>query len=653
MPRYTISTPEGTFDIDSPTELTDAQAYAAIAANKPAPAAPPRQPSGTVAPTESGSYWGGFWQGLKDYAKDLVTDPKTMGMVGAGVAAAAVPATGGLSALAIPALGAAGGAGAAMAGRQLRTGTPEDALDVVGEMGKEGALNAALAAVPGAARWAAPKLADRATRLAAKPFWERHAPAAATAALTHNPALAAAVEVAQSPIANRAAARAAKFVGEDLPDAAASLGRRFAGSADQAPLAVDRYMANESGAPRPRLSREVPGYTMDGPAARPAPAPAPADELPVSLDALVEQSRYAPNRSSYQPRTWGDVDMVNGDPNAAALPFTDGVERYMPNRSAFDVPERTWRSQAAQIERMTDSAPGSLAADTLPMPRSAQAEVDDLVLRGQEAYLEPLTRRAVPAPERGARPANPIFDDEPNPFERYAPNESGYQPGAPVADPAPMPRSAQADVDALLDRYAPNASGYDPAALERALDSAPGSMELPESFRVLRGFEAFEDVMARPNPIAAPERPARAVAGAGNPPTMEQPYQPAMFGDDSLAALERQAQQPGRPDLSIDWNDPALQAFEFEGSAAPARAVAPEPATVGAGRTTNLSTGDRARNAAELRRQMGRIDDVKSALRNLGYTANEAAQAATAATASTNTTDEAIAAALRQLSPRR
>ncbi len=188
--------------------------------------------------SEPTTYAGGFWKGLKDYAKDLVSDPTTMAGVGSGIALATTPVTGPWGLAAAGALGAAGGAGGAHIVKQLRSGQAEDPLDVASSMGVEGAIGGAMTAIPPVAGKAGRYLVDRASRLAAPTAstteraiasaLRRHGPAALA---THygGPAAGLAVEAAQSPMVNRGVGRMLEGVGE-IPDAMKSLMGRVSGA---------------------------------------------------------------------------------------------------------------------------------------------------------------------------------------------------------------------------------------------------------------------------------------------------------------------------------------------------------------------------------------------------------------------------------------
>lgn len=307
MPKYAVTINGHTYEVESDHELSDSDAHQAALSQlstsrdteTTAPSGPKPQP---ISADEPSTYAGGFWKGLKDYGKDLVSDPRTMGMVGATAASYALaPETGGLSMLAVPFLGAAGGAGVAHTIKQLRTGEPEDATDVAGSMATEGGINAALAAVPGAARWAGPKLTARAARLAAQPDaarLTRHIAAGTATAMGH-PSIGAMIEAIQSPTVNRLTGEGLNAIGT-IPEVAGRMGRRLMG--DEAPAVVDALTPNRSGyrsgAPFSHVP-EAPGEAM--PATRP-PAPNYADFRPGRSTAYdAEFGPSIPNESGYVP----------------------------------------------------------------------------------------------------------------------------------------------------------------------------------------------------------------------------------------------------------------------------------------------------------------------------------------------------------------
>lgn len=378
MPRrtYEVQIGDDVYDIDSDADLTDDEAISHAMTQAQRDGRGTLRGKGTDTSAEPDSYWGGVWKGLKNYGKDLVTDPATMGMVGAGMATALAPATAGSSLLAVPAfagLGAAGGAGVSHIIKQAASGRPDDSLDVLGDMVTQGGINGALTAVPGAARLAGPKLVQRAERLAAMPMMERNAPAAVAGLITHNPVVTGAVAGAQMPMVNRAAGRALTAIG-DMPETAGRMFGRTRGAAEAAEGTVDRFMPN-----RGRVSREVPGFSMPEEGAA-------AEALPRSPASIVEEGRYSPNVSSYDPNESLDA----GAPSVQAL-----IDRFSPNVSSYG-------DDAARAASDSELMPG-LLSDANAMP--AQAAQPDLASQLRESKVfGPLTDAEPFQPElSGAR----------------------------------------------------------------------------------------------------------------------------------------------------------------------------------------------------------------------------------------------------------
>ena len=102
-----------------------------------------------VSADEPDNWWSGFLRAApRDIGKEALKQAPMLGAAGATLA------TGGtaLPLFASAVLGGAGGAGIRSAARQLRTGTPESAGSVAGEMALEGAGQGALEAIPPALR---------------------------------------------------------------------------------------------------------------------------------------------------------------------------------------------------------------------------------------------------------------------------------------------------------------------------------------------------------------------------------------------------------------------------------------------------------------------------------------------------------------------
>lgn len=594
MPKYLVTVDGKNYEVSSDRELDDAAAYqAALAQHAPTGRIP--STATPVSDDEPGTWWGGFWKGLKDYAKSLPEDPATMATVGAGLAAAAVPATGGASALLIPALGAMGGAGASHAVKQLRSGVREEPIDVAASMGKEGAIAGALSAVPMGAAKVGPKLLARAERLAGQSALERHAPAALAQAVLHNPVITGAVEAAQMPFVNRGAGRALTAIGE-IPETAGRMMRRAVGADVEAgrPV-VDRFMPNKSGF--------RPG----------APAAEPADVFPDPFD------RYMPNSSAGPDRYFArEADII---PNP--------VDRYMPNTSGY---------------RPNSFAPAADVAAPVEDPFGR-------VTRGHEMFFGNDSRPLV-APERGAGAAAAVADDGPRVPYQQALADVDDAAAAPVDD-------AWESLDSMLDEAVSRDRQLAAPARARAFRSNGGFVEPePTEFRLpakpaarpRSSLDVLEQQAEAPTSVGGNEQHPSTVRSLMHPQTAFGPA-PSEFSDAALegAIADYPTSYPfGLPKIS---STPAAEAM----LAAPAPADIPADELLSRARWTgNAPTpeGDVFSRIDALRAAKSVEGDVTSALKNLGYGAAEARAAARAGSQGAASFEDAMKTALRHL-PRR